>query len=391
MLTGLPDRFGRRGYSLSLTGRDALRSKEGTAVKPIERVVAALRHEEADRVPVYPLLCGITRKLVGADYRTWATNADVTAEAFIQATDRFGLDCICTLTDLSVEAADFGAKLVWAPNEAACPDHHHRLLKDIADYRRVEYINPRHAPRMSEHIKLCDKLVRARGKDVPVAAFVFGPLGVLSMLRGQAEMFMDLYEDPAAVKAALKPIQASLLDYCDALIETGVHAIMLDTLFASQTIMSKKMWMEFEGDLARELAERIHSRGAMVMIHNCGGGVYFDVQIETMRPEAISFLHVPDDCESMEECKRKYGHKTTLIGAISPTWLPGATVAQVEAESRRQIDLFAAGGGFVLATGCEYPANMGFEAAEAIVRTAQTYGRYRKGMPAARQPSPACV
>ena len=33
-----------------------------------ERVSAALAHKEADRVPVYPILSGITRKLVGADY-----------------------------------------------------------------------------------------------------------------------------------------------------------------------------------------------------------------------------------------------------------------------------------------------------------------------------------
>ena len=33
-----------------------------------ERVVTALNHQEPDRVPVYPILAGITRKLVGASY-----------------------------------------------------------------------------------------------------------------------------------------------------------------------------------------------------------------------------------------------------------------------------------------------------------------------------------
>jgi len=35
-------------------------------MKPIERVTLALQHKEADRVPVYPLMCGVARKLVGA-------------------------------------------------------------------------------------------------------------------------------------------------------------------------------------------------------------------------------------------------------------------------------------------------------------------------------------
>ncbi|RPI58989.1 MAG: uroporphyrinogen decarboxylase, partial [Planctomycetaceae bacterium] len=243
-------------------------------MKSIERVAAALKHQEADRVPVYPLMNGITRRLVGASYKRWATDATVTAEAYLQVTEKLGLDVICTLTDLSVEAADFGQKLVWFENEAACPDHTDRRIKTVDEYRTIEYVNPRTSARMSEHVRLCDMLVKAKGCDVPVVAFVFGPLGILSMLRGQEEMFVDLYENPSAVKAALEVINATLTEYCDAIIETGAHAIMLDTLFASQTIMSKAMWMEFEGHLVRKLAKHIHDRGCMVMIHNCGGGIY---------------------------------------------------------------------------------------------------------------------
>ena len=51
-----------------------------------ERVVAALNHQEPDRVPVYPILSGITRKLVNASYKEWSTNAEVCAKAFIEST-----------------------------------------------------------------------------------------------------------------------------------------------------------------------------------------------------------------------------------------------------------------------------------------------------------------
>lgn len=110
------------------------------------------------------------------------------------------------------------------------------------------------------------------------------------MLRGQSNLYMDLYDCPDKVKNAVNLITEVLINYCEALMETGVHAIMLDTLFASQTIMSKEMWCEFEGDFVKRIADAIHQKGKMVMIHNCGGGIYFDVQIEKMQPEAISFL-----------------------------------------------------------------------------------------------------
>ncbi len=47
-------------------------------MKPLERVALALQHKEADRVPVYPLLNGASRRLVGADDKSWATKAEVT-------------------------------------------------------------------------------------------------------------------------------------------------------------------------------------------------------------------------------------------------------------------------------------------------------------------------
>jgi uroporphyrinogen decarboxylase len=314
--------------------------------------------------------------LVGAGYRRWATDSEVTAEALLRATDRLGSDVLCTLTDLSVEAADFGQKLIWPEHEAACPDRHDRRIKSLADYATIEPLDPRRTPRMSEHLRLCDRLVQARGNELPLVAFVFGPLGVTSMLRDQAAMYMDLHDDPAAVLACATAINETLIDYCTALAETGVHAIMLDTLFASASIMSKQMWLEMEGPLVRRLAEHIHSLGCMVMIHNCGQGIYFDAQIETMHPEAISFLYPADDCDSLAATKLKYGHQTTLIGAVSPTWIVSAPPEAVEAECMRQIDAMGAGGGFILATGCEYPANLTLDRAEAMVRAARTYGVY---------------
>jgi uroporphyrinogen decarboxylase len=345
-------------------------------MKPLERVALALQHKTPDRVPVYPLLNGISRHLVGANYRQWATDADTCAEAYIKITESEKLDIICTLTDLSVEAGDLGQDLNYPENEAAHPNHLNQMLKSIDDYKKVKWVNPRIAPRMSTHIRLCDKLVKAKGNDVPIVAFVFGPLGITSMLRGQADLYMDLLDDPDAVKNATQVVTSMLKDYCDALIETGVHAIMLDTLFASQSIMSKQMWLEFEGYLVKDLADHIHKQGCMVMVHNCGTGIYFDAQIAMMQPEAISFLHVPDDCTSLADAKAKYGDKTTLIGCVSPTWLPSATPEEVDDECRKQIEIMAPGGGYILATGCEYPANLSLDHARLMIAAAHKYGKY---------------
>jgi len=344
----------------------------------MERVVTALSHREPDRVPVYPILSGITRRLTGVDYPTWSTDADACAAAFMKSTVDFDLDCIVTLIDLSVECDAWGQKLIFPENEAAHPDYSQCVVQSIADYANIRKVDYRSSGRMMMHLDVCKKLVAQTRGERPIVAFVFGPLGVLSMLRNQQDLYMDCYDDPEAVHTAARAICETLKEYVTALCKTGVNAIMFDTLFASGSIMSKQMWDSLEGDLVEELAQVVRDNGCLVMVHNCGQRIYFDAQIRRMHPDAISFLYPPDDCADFAECKRKYGDQVTLIGCATPANAVIGTDEEWDRQCTDQIDAMAQGGGFMLATGCEYPANAPFDRARRMIDIAKTYGTYRK-------------
>lgn len=343
-----------------------------------ERVVEALNHREADRVPVYPILSGVSRKLVGATYQEWSTNADICAKGFLKTAEDFDIDCIVTLIDLSVECDAWGQKLIFPENEAAHPDYSQSLIQDIDDYAKIQKVDYRKSERMMMHIDVCKKLVAEKKGELPIVAFVFGPLGVLSMLRNQQDMYMDLYDDPDAVKKAVWAVNETLEEYVAALCETGVDAIMFDTLFASGSIMSKEMWCDMEAEPVRKLAQVVRDHGCLNMIHNCGQRIYFDAQIEAIDPIAISFLFPPDDCKDFVECKQKYGDKITLIGCVTPASAVIGTDEEWDKQCTDQIDAMAKGGGYMLATGCEYPANASFDRAQRMIDIAKTYGAYKK-------------
>ena len=74
--------------------------------------------------------------------------------------------------------------------------------------------------------------------------------------------------------------------------------------------------------------------------------------------------------------KEKYGHLTTLIGRIDPGFLMTCTEDELRALCRKQIDDYKKDGGFILATGCEYPAPMDDHFARVIIEEACTYGKY---------------
>lgn len=343
----------------------------------IERVTMALNHQEPDRVPVYPLINSISRNYLGIDYAEWTKDPHKCAQAIIKATEECDVDVICTLVDLSIEAADWGMEMNYPADKAASPAKE-SFIKTAEEYGKIGVIDPYKGERMSKYIQLTKELVEAKGSEKPIVAFVFGPLGILSMLRGLQGMLLDTFSAKEQLHKALENITETLLKFVDALIDTGCHAIMFDTLYSSKTIMRAKMWCELEGPYIKRIADHVHERGCMVMIHNCGEGTYFKEQIEYLKPEAISTLYVPADCKTMEEMKEKYGDQTTIIGMVNPGDLMTFTEDQLREECRKEIDALAAGGGFILATGCEYPANMTDEYAKIMVEEAKTYGSYEK-------------
>ena len=342
----------------------------------MERINAVFDRRIPDRVPVYPILCGATRRLVGATYPDWSQDADICAAGFLKSAEVFDIDCIVTLIDLSVECDAWGQEIIYPENEAAHPNYNNLVIQDIEDYHKIKKADYRTSKRMMMHIDVIKKLVAAKKGEIPIIAFVFGPLGTLSMLRNQEDMYMDLYDDPDAVKKAAREINETLTEYVAALCDAGADAIMFDTLFASGSIMSKDMWMEMEGVLMEELSQIPPQKGVMNMVHNCGQLCYFDAQIKTCNPSAISFLYPPDDCRDFVECKEKYGDKTILIGCVTPANAVIGTDEEWDTQCRDQIDALGAGGGFILATGCEYPANAPFDRAYRMIDIAKTHGAY---------------
>lgn len=367
----------RPGMSLMKTasGLFQLHGRVGEML-PLERIVCTVFHKEPDRVPVAHFIQGAARRLTGITYRDFALRPDKTAEAYVAALNIMGGDALYSAVDLSVEAADFGQEMVYPANSTVHPDYRNPRIKTVEDYERLEVFDPRNSPRMGAVIELGRRLSRMAKLRYAVTGFAFGPLGVLGMMRGAQDLFKDCVRHTEKVKAGLEVVTEVLVAYVRAQLDAGVDGVMLDTLYASQSGISRAMWEEMEGPYARRIADEIRSCNALVTLHNCGHGPYFDLQIEYTRPVAITFAHLPDDCTSPAELKRKYGGEVALIGYIPTDALYTEPPSSIMEIARQQIMELGQGGGFVLAPGCEYPPNIDFANARAMVRAAEIYGKY---------------
>ncbi|KNZ69387.1 MtaA/CmuA family methyltransferase [Thermincola ferriacetica] len=347
----------------------------------LERALAALSYKKPDRVPVASLVCGAARRVLGVTYDKWSQDADLIADSLLQTHQIMNneFDIFVMLVDLSVEAGSFGQKVIFPIESTAYADPDDPLIKTVDDYRRIPRINPRETGRMKVVIEATAKVAKAKAKEYGVCGFVYAPLGVIGAMRGHEKMFIDCIKNRDAIIEACEIITPVLEEYAVAQVEAGAQAIVIDTLYASATIMSPKMWEAIEAPFAKRIADAVRKAGGAVVLHNCGGGIYFDVQQKWTNPVAISHAYPAADCKTWEEHAAKWGKKIVSIGYLEPAkvgmfW----NEEQVMEEARKCIETYKdCDGGFILSTGCEFPPNGTLINAMAIIKAAKAYGSYK--------------
>jgi uroporphyrinogen decarboxylase len=357
----------------ALASLSSLRGRR-SPLSAIERLVVSFQRKEPDHVPCAPLLGGAYRQLTGASFKDFSLDADVAIEAGLLGLDLIGGDVLLLGLDLTVEASDFGQKTIYPENSTAHPDYNDPLLKDHTDYRKLKRIELKDAPRMTRVVNMAKRALKERGRKAIFVPVVSSPLSVLGMMRGAERVFKDCALYPNEVMAAMETVTGVLIDYINALCDTGLIIICPDMLYSARSGIGKELWEKIEGPFGREIADVIHRRKRLVAIHNCGDGPYFDSMIKFMAPDAISYARLPEDCKDRKELKRKYGDQVVLIGDIETPILHRGTPAQVIDECRQCIDELAEGGGFILAPGCEYPPNISLLNAMLLVEAARVYG-----------------
>ena len=347
----------------------------------LERVATALQFKEADRVPAAPLVCGASCRVAGISLGEWSEgdNVEMMIRGHLEALDLIGHDGVVMLVDLSVEAADFGCEMVFPHYDTAHPNYDNCYIKNPKeDYKKIKKINPRKTKRMKSVIDMVAGLSKVIGKTHAIVGFVYGSIGVMSMLRGPENFFQDLVEYPDEVEGALRVMDEVLNEYAIAQIEAGAHSVCYDHLYASQSVLSKGLWEKFEGPSIKKVCTTIREMGALVSLHNCGNGIYFDMSEKWANPHAISHAYVADDVDSWEEHKAKWGSKIATIGWVAPGPMAMlGTPEELEEECKGEIEIFAKGGGYILATGCEYPVNAPLQNAKRMVEAAKKYGVYK--------------
>ena len=399
-----------------------------------ERVLAALRHQEPDRVPIdlggtdatgiVGLAYGNLREHLGlprgkprifvptlglalVEPDVWLRLNSGDARAVFFAPQRWredvmrdGHPCLVPerwqptrLPDGSdVVYNDAGQVTLRRPPGGLYYDTVHTPLADVetvadldrhaASFERFDW--PAYADQPLEAMAAHAKALRDRGDVVVVGSFVGHIFAGAQTLRGFEQFMADLLIDPALAEAILDRLtEAHIARFARYAETVGPY---LDVVQLSDDLGAQG-GPQISPDLYRRMVKPYHSQlfrfikeetGAYVFLHSCGS-VYalipdlIEAGVDILNPVQVSARDM-----DTARLKREFGRDLAFWGGGCDTQrvLPHGTPAQVRDEVRRRLDDLAPGGGFVFAQVHNIQADVPPENIVAMAEAVRAFGAY---------------
>lgn len=197
----------------------------------------------------------------------------------------------------------------------------------------------------------------------------------LVSVRGVRETYMDLYVRPKVVEDVLKILWRKKEKEVEAFLESPSEVLYYDVWGAFE--ISPKQFERFvlpELKMVTELVREVD--GKYIGFYMVGRGLRRQLpMVVEIRPHFIEPFELQSGV-SIREAKRLYGDKVCIMGNFDPVILAFGKLEDVKKETIRCLEEGMEGGGYVLVTGDEVPANAKIENLKAMVKTVEVYGKY---------------
>lgn len=372
-----------------------------------ERMLAAIRNEQPDRVPVAPDISNmIPCRLTGKPFwEVYYFNEPPLWQAYIDAVKYFGIDGWFIDGSMRYQWPGERSEAIetmqqtperWVIRYRGRHDEHryHREVtfyvadspttteKPIADIERdweliEKWFAPPigHNPALLRHQRQLLGDLGAFGVSLSYPGFQ----AWLDLFRGS---LMDLstwyYFNHDRIEALRQLHERQVLKQMEMILDEKPDFVLLGGS-GTITLQSPAIARELSLPTIQKLTRMAQEAGVLTMLHSCGKERMLvqwcaeETDLNCINPLEVAPM---GDCD-LAEVKHAYGHRLALMGNLHTTkvMLMGSP-SDVEQSARAAIDAGAAGGGFILSTGDQCGRDTPDENIFKLVEVAGTYGRY---------------
>jgi len=325
----------------------------------LERILAAVRFQPTDRVPVIPQVFGHAARIAGVPLAQYLTEAAVLARCQISALQRYGHDAVFALLDVNVETEALGSLLRFP--EDGYPSVEHYAIEYPAAAAELAIPNPHKAGRMPVALEAARLLRRELQDSVLVAGCVLGPMTLACQLLGAERALYAAADEPEAFERLLDFAADVAVSFGQAQLDAGAHICVVFDPSASPAVVPPILFRELLAPRLGRLCEALKHKGSpATWLHIAG-------PVEPILP-FYPGCHV--DIANIDYCVDPRQARATvpqlcLDGNVRPLAFVDSEPQDIRAACSRVLD--GAGTGFILSSGCEIPLEARPDCVQALV------------------------
>ncbi|MGC8792637.1 MAG: uroporphyrinogen decarboxylase family protein [Bryobacteraceae bacterium] len=331
-----------------------------------ERILAHLKGEPVDRLPLMPITMMFAADLAGVRYRDYVSDYRVLGEAQIRVAETFGFDHVSAISDPARETADLGGAIEWFDHQPPAIVESQALLADKRKLAHLRPPDPLGGGRMTDRVRGVALLKERVGREKMVEGWIEGPCAMAADLRGINTLMLDFTDDAAFVRELFEFCVAMELEFARAQFEAGAELMGVGDAAAS--LVGPRIYYEFVWPYEKRLVDGLHGMGMLVRLHICGRTRKLFQGMGKLGADIVDL----DFLAPVDEARRVMGPDQVLLGNIEPVGvLRNGTpqiVWQAVAECHRQ-----AGPRFIVGAGCEVVRDTPQENMRAMARYAHEH------------------
>lgn len=320
-----------------------------------ERVRAAIKGEEVDRVPI-----SLWRHWPGDD-----ETAQGLAAAMVRWQRTYDFDVVKFMPTGTYGVHDWGAETVYNPGYRGNRIVTKFGLTETDQWAELPRLDPGKGA-LGQEVEAIRLAAAELDNSVPILQTIFSPLTTAVKLAGD-KVYADLRQHPDALKAGLQIIADVTIDFARACLEAGAHGFFLATQCASYRILSEDEYREFGAYYDQTILNAVRDECEFNLFHVHGEDIMFD--LAASYPVEMINWHDRITWPTLAEAQERFGGLT--VGGINDqTTIADGTPEEVAAQARDAIEQ-TGGRRLMVGPGCVIPTNTPDANVRAAIDTVQ--------------------
>ena len=312
-----------------------------------ERLYNRILGKPVDKIPNLNILMTFAAQEIGIPYGEYVTDYRKLVEGNLVCADKYGIDCVCAISDSFREAHAFGAEITIPFDDV--PYCKNPLLGEDVKLSKLKNFDVFENERTLDRINAIDLFKAKTNGEIPIIGWVEGVLAEAADIRGVNSLMLDLAMDESYLTDLFDFIFAKACEFALAQINSGADIIGIGNAVAS--LVGPEMYKKYAVKYDQALIKFIKNHGAMVKLHICGNITSLLTILKNLEIDIIDIDYQVDFAEAVSIFS---DINTSISGNLNPVsvfFQGDATL--IKKETKALIDL--SDETTIISGGCEIP------------------------------------